>query len=107
MVQYDIFGYGLTRWLALGRTLDGWGVGTAPHHYGAHYGNYAACHLAPAITGFTFVEGDEVPTPGLDSAAYKISDGFVPVPRTPGFGLELDKAVFARAVQDNDGVMQI
>ncbi len=107
MVQYDIFGYGLTRWLALDRTLDGWGVGTAPHHYGAHYGNYAACHLAPAITGFTFVEWDDVRTPGLDSAAYKISDGFVPVPRTPGFGLELDKAVFARAVQDNGGVMQV
>ncbi len=107
VVQYDIFGYGLTRWLALGRTLDGWGVGTAPHHYGAHYGNYAGCHLAPAITGFTFVEWDDVLTPGLDSAAYTMSDGFVPVPSTPGFGLELDEAVFARAVQDSGGVMQV
>lgn len=103
VVQYDIFGYGLTRWLALGRTLDAWGVRSAPHHYGAHCGNYVGCHLAPAIAGFTFAEWDDVLTPGIDGSAYRISDGFVHVPATPGFGLELEQAAFARAVQENGG----
>ena len=43
VVQYDIFSYGMTRWLTLGRELDAAGVRSAPHHYGAHYGNYVAC----------------------------------------------------------------
>ena len=25
-------------------------------HYGVHSGNYAACHLAPALHGFTVAE---------------------------------------------------
>lgn len=98
VIQYDIFGYGLTRWLALGRALDAAGVRSAPHHYGGHYGNYAACHLAGAIKGFTFVEWDEATTAGLDTAGYVVSEGRVQVPATPGFGLLLDEARFQHAV---------
>jgi L-alanine-DL-glutamate epimerase-like enolase superfamily enzyme len=56
VVQYDIFERGFTRWLALGRQLDAWGVRSAPHHYGGHYGNFAAGHLAGALRGFAFAE---------------------------------------------------
>jgi L-alanine-DL-glutamate epimerase-like enolase superfamily enzyme len=98
VIQYDIFGYGLTRWLALGRALDEAGVRSAPHHYGGHYGNYAACHLASALRRFTYVEWDEATTPGLDAAGYAIGDGRVTVPALPGFGLTLDEARFAHAV---------
>jgi len=99
VIQYDIFGYGFTRWLHLGRQLDEWGVRSAPHHYGGHYGNYAACHLAGAIRHFTYVEWDEATTPGLDASGYSIRDGSVCVPDTPGFGLGLDEAIFQRAVE--------
>lgn len=98
VVQYDIFGYGLTRWLALGRELDAAGARSAPHHYGGHYGNYAACHLAGAIRGFSYVEWDEATTEGLDTSAYAIHEGTVAVPSTPGFGLTLDEATFQHAV---------
>jgi L-alanine-DL-glutamate epimerase-like enolase superfamily enzyme len=98
VVQYDIFSYGFTPWLALGRQLDAWGVQSAPHHYGAHFGNYAACHLAPSIRGFTFAEWDEVVTPGLDASGYTIEEGRVSVPQQPGFGLGLDPARFTHAV---------
>ena len=64
VVQYDIFSYSFTPWLALGQKLDRWGVRSAPHHYGGHYGNYAAPHLAGAVAGFTYAEWDEVTTPG-------------------------------------------
>jgi L-rhamnonate dehydratase len=98
VVQYDIFGYGFTRWLALGRKLDGWGVQSAPHHYGGFYGNYATGHLAAAVDGLAFVEWDEAETPGVDTSAYVIHDGFVHIPDAPGFGLTLDEDRFEHAV---------
>lgn len=99
VIQYDIFGHGFTRWLETGRQLDGWDARTAPHHYGGHYGNYAACHLAGAIRRFTYVEWDEATVSGLDAPGYSIQDGWVYVPDTPGFGLELDDAHFRRRVE--------
>ncbi len=99
VIQYDIFGYGFTRWLATGAQLDRWNVRSAPHHYGGHVGNYTAAHLAGAIRGFTYVEWDEVATPGLDASGYIIRDGWVAVPNTPGFGLTLDEAIFREAVE--------
>ena len=100
MIQYDIFSYGFTPWLGLGQQLDGWNVRSAPHHYGGFYGNYAACHLAAAIEGFTFFEWDEATVPGVDTSAYAIQDGFVHVPDAPGFGLRLDEDLFARGVKE-------
>lgn len=98
VIQYDIFSHGLTRWLATGRQLDAWGARTAPHHYGGHYGNYAAGHLAGAIERFAFVEWDEATTPGLDAAGYAVEEGWVRVPPAPGFGLGLDEALYDAAV---------
>jgi L-alanine-DL-glutamate epimerase-like enolase superfamily enzyme len=101
VVQFDIYGLGFSGWLNTGRQLDAWGAHSAPHHYGTHYGNYAACHLAGAIQNFMYVEWDEVATPGLNAPGYSIVDGWVSVPNVPGFGLELDEAVFRAAVEAN------
>jgi L-rhamnonate dehydratase len=100
VVQYDIWIPGITRWLQIGPHLDRWGRIAAPHHYGSHLGNYASCHLAPAVRGFAFTEWDEAETPGISAPGYRIVDGFVEVPETPGFGLELDDEVFQRAVRE-------
>jgi L-rhamnonate dehydratase len=105
-VQYDIFSYGFTPWLALGQKLDAWGVRSAPHHYGGHYGNYAAPHLAGAIAGFTFAEWDEVTTPGLDASGYAVHEGKVRVPASLGFGLELDEAAFRTALSAGGYVVE-
>lgn len=101
IVQYDIFHPGFTRWLELGPQLDEWNVGSAPHHYGGHYGNYVSCHLSAAIRGFEFAEWDQADTPGLDDSGYSISDGLVSVPNSPGFGLNLDEEIYAHALQEN------
>ena len=101
VVQYDIFGYGLANWIQTGAQLDQWQVSTAPHHYGRHVGNYISGHLAAAVDHFAFVEWDEVAAPGLDGSAYKIEDGHVVLPNAPGFGLELDDALFQKAINDN------
>ncbi len=101
VLQYDIFAYGLTRWLRLSRELDRVGVRSAPHHYGGHFGNYAACHLAGAVQHFAFVEWDEATTPGLETSGYVVHEGQVKVPARPGFGLDLDEELFQRAVAKN------
>lgn len=101
VVQYDIFSYGFTPWLHLGQRLDGLHAQSAPHHYGAHVGNYVAPHLAAAIGRFGFVEWDEAATPGLIPSGYRIDEGQVVVPDRPGFGLDLDEIVFERAVGEN------
>ncbi|MEZ4830710.1 MAG: enolase C-terminal domain-like protein [Caldilineaceae bacterium] len=113
VVQYDIFGYGFTSWLALGQKLDSSSVRSAPHHYGRGIGNYAAGHLAAAIGGFTFVEWDEATVAEIDASGYVIDEGFVRVPDAPGFGLNLDEEMFGRSVSDNgysvtrdDGMMR-
>jgi L-alanine-DL-glutamate epimerase-like enolase superfamily enzyme len=98
VIQYDILGHGFTRWLQTARQLDAMSVQTAPHHYGSHYGNYVACHLAPAAQHFSFVEWDEAYTPGLQAPRYSIAEGCVVVPNTPGFGLQLKEEIFQRAV---------
>jgi L-alanine-DL-glutamate epimerase-like enolase superfamily enzyme len=100
VIQYDILDHRFTRWLATGRMLDAWGARAAPHHYGWHYGNYAACHLAAAIRGFVSVEWDEATTPGLDASGYALAEGRVSVPERPGFGLTLDEAILQRVVAE-------
>jgi L-alanine-DL-glutamate epimerase-like enolase superfamily enzyme len=98
VIQYDIFSYGFTNWLLLGRQLDGWNLRSAPHHYGGYYGNYVAGHLAGAIRHFGYVEWDEAVVPGLDTAGYELVAGRVTLPDAPGFGIELDVERFERAV---------
>lgn len=107
VVQYDIFGHGLTRWLQTGQLLDSFGGRSAPHHYGGHWGNYAACHLAPALSGWTLAEWDEANTPGLDGSGYAVAGGSVTVPSAPGFGLFLDETQFARAVQEGGWTISV
>ena len=99
VVQYDYFGYGMTRWLAIGRQLEQWGAHAAPHHYGGLYGNYASGHLAGALKTFSFVEWDEASTPALDGSGYEVRDGYVTLPEAPGFGLSLDEGAFAAALK--------
>ena len=106
VIQYDVLRPGFSSWLELGPQLDGWRVRSAPHHYGEPYGNYAACHLAAAIEGFEAVEWDEASVPGLDASAYSIAEGQVVVPNLPGFGLQLDDALYAKAVRENGFVVE-
>ena len=106
IVQYDIHRPGFSRWLELGPQLAEWSVGAAPHGYGEPFGNYAACHLAPALPSFEAVEWDEATVQGLDASAYTIEDGFVAVPNLPGFGLALDEETYTQAVRNNGWVVQ-
>lgn len=106
VVQYDIFGYGLTRWIHTGMQLDDLKVRSAPHHYGMLYGNYCAGHLAAAVDHFAAVEWDEASSAGLDGSSYCIAEGDLHIPALPGFGLRLVEEEFQRAVQAGGGVLR-
>jgi L-rhamnonate dehydratase len=101
VIQYDIFGLGFSGWCRIGPELDAIGARSAPHHWGEPYGNYAAGHLAARILNFEAVEWDESKIPGLDVSAYSIKDGFVQIPRLPGFGIELEEDLFCEAIAQN------
>jgi len=99
VLQYDVFGYGFSRWLSLGQQLADTDIRCGPHHYGAHLGNYVTGHLAPALPHFAFVEWDEVSTPGIDASGYSVQEGQVAIPDSPGFGLALDEEIFQQSVR--------
>ncbi|WP_135556749.1 mandelate racemase/muconate lactonizing enzyme family protein [Paenibacillus cymbidii] len=101
VVQYDIMKPGFSEWLHLGARLDAWGAGSAPHSYGNIIGNYASGHLAGAVGGFEFIEWDPADAEGIDGSSYRIEDGLVTIPDLPGFGIQLDDAVFSRSRRDS------
>jgi L-rhamnonate dehydratase len=100
VLQYDIIHPGFFHWLELGKRLDSQGIRSAPHCYGNHFGVYASCHVAPAISGFQFVEWDDHRIEGIDTSAYRLNNGLVHVPDLPGFGIELDPAFFEKRVTE-------
>lgn len=99
VLQYDLRSYGFFRWMKLGREMDRYGVLSAPHNYGGFYGNYAQVHFSTAIDGFAFAEWDQAEAEGIDTSAYRISDGMIYVPDKAGFGLELDEDRFRSRVE--------
>lgn len=101
IVQCDILRTSFTGWLALGSELDRLGVGSAPHHFGAFFGNFITGHLAGAVKGLRYVEWDEVRVPGLSAAGYDLSEGKVLLSDLSGFGIELDEDQFSWAVRTN------
>jgi L-alanine-DL-glutamate epimerase-like enolase superfamily enzyme len=105
VVQYDIFSYGFTRWLALGARMDAIGVWSAPHNYGSVLGNYATGHLARRIEKLPWVEWDPADVPGIDASGYPIREGWIGIPDAPGFGLMLDADRFTAAVATNGFIL--
>jgi L-alanine-DL-glutamate epimerase-like enolase superfamily enzyme len=97
VLQWDVLVPGLTRWLEVAPLVEQWGRLASPHHYGTHLGNYHLAHLGLAVPNFGFVEWDEATTPGISAPGYKVVEGHVQVPATPGFGLELDEEAFGPA----------
>jgi L-rhamnonate dehydratase len=99
VVQCDILGGSFGGWLRLGPALDALNVASAPHHFGLHLGHFVSGHLAPFVRGLTYIEWDEVTTPGLATPGYELSDGRLRLSDRPGFGIEMDDSRFVSAVQ--------
>ncbi len=100
VVQHNIHGYGFGAWQRLGRELDAAGRHSSPHTYGNGIGNYVTCQLSALVNGLEYVEWDAATFSEIDASGYELADGWVTVPSTPGFGLELDTGAFEAAVAE-------
>jgi L-rhamnonate dehydratase len=100
VVQTNIFAGGLGPWRALATELVSLGVQSSPHTYGGGISNYVAAQLAASTEGVDFVEWDEAAFAEIDASGYRLVEGNIEVPSTPGLGLELDEDAFARTVAD-------
>ena len=84
---FDLSSLGFTQWRkAMPRFADA-GIKTAPHLWGGTPKPFYCAHLAAGIGNVLIVEG--IPGVGqqLDYSGFRIADGQIHVPDTPGFGI--------------------
>lgn len=68
----------------------------APHNWGSLVGFYMELHVGRAVSNFYRAEHDPLASDAIVADGYRINDGLVTVPDTPGFGLSIDESAFAR-----------
>jgi D-galactarolactone cycloisomerase len=82
---------GFTRWRRIMADLVKAGVRASPHTWMWTPRPYYAAQLAAGVGNVCIVEGIPGKAEGIDYSAYKIKNGRLVMPRTPGFGLKLEK----------------
>ena len=83
---------GFTRWRKLMRELTKAGIKASPHLWMGTPRTYYCAQLAAGVGNVCIIEGIPGKGPGIDYSAYtayKITDGSLVVPETPGLGLKL------------------
>ncbi|NED98632.1 enolase C-terminal domain-like protein [Phytoactinopolyspora halotolerans] len=89
----DVIDYGLTAWRRIMPTLQELGVAASPHAWGMPLKTLYAATMAVGLGGVITVEGVPGTTEGVDTDAYRLSEGAIDVPDLPGFGLALTAPV--------------
>jgi L-alanine-DL-glutamate epimerase-like enolase superfamily enzyme len=98
VLQGDMRHFGFEGIMAEATMARSKGLRIAPHNWGSLIAYYMQLHVGRAIPNFYLAEHDPLATPVLIAEGYKIKDGFATVPNSPGFGLKLDEAKFAKTV---------
>ena len=98
IVQFDMRSYGFSRWLSLASQIEPWGALCAPHSWGSHVDAFHQAHFARGVTNFSHIECDTMIMPGIIADGFAIRNGHMHLSDSPGFGLELDDAIFQPAV---------
>ena len=106
VVQFDLRHYTLTRWLRYMSVIRETGAMAAPHNWGSHLSGFYIPQFARGLGSFAMGETDHMRMPAVTADGYDIADGKRSVPDTPGFGLELNKVLFARALRA-DGAWKV
>lgn len=94
VVQFDLRGHSLTRWLRYLPLVEETDTFTAPHNWGSHLSGFYIAQFGRGCPRFAMGEVDPMTMPGVDASAYRLREGVLHVPEAPGFGLELDADVF-------------
>ncbi len=85
----DIEGLGFTNWRKLMPQLVRHKVQASPHAWGSLLKSYYTAHLAGGLGNTVTIEGVTSTSDDVNLTGYKIKDGKLIPPATPGFGLEL------------------
>ncbi len=102
VVQFDMRGYTLTKWLRYLPVLEETGALAAPHNWGSHLSGFYIAQFGRGCARFSAAETDQMVMPAVVAADYELVDGMRKVPDTPGFGLTLDPDVFGEALTRDD-----
>jgi len=90
VVQFDLRGYTLTRWRRYLRILAETKTLSAPHNWGSHLAGYYIAQFGRGCPRFAMGEIDTMRMPGVRADGYKLANGLMTVPDSPGFGLALE-----------------
>ncbi|MET9020874.1 enolase C-terminal domain-like protein [Actinopolymorpha sp. NPDC004070] len=85
----DVVSFGFTAWRRLWPRVRSLGVRISPHAWGQPLKTRYAAHLAAGLGGVPIVEGVPGQTDGVDASGYRLVDGALHLPDTPGFGMPL------------------
>ncbi len=97
--QGDMNHFGIDGILAEAAMAKPHGGRIAPHNWGSLIGFYMELHIARAIGNFYRAEHDPLTSGVIVADGYQIKDGAVSVSDSPGFGLAIDEAAFAREAE--------
>ncbi|MBP3333135.1 MAG: mandelate racemase [Clostridia bacterium] len=90
VVLMDTVEFGLTHWRAIMPRLKEYGVFGSPHNWPLKVKTHMSAHLAAAFPDLIpTIEGVPDETEGVEFDNYIIKDGFINLPRDPGFGMNL------------------
>jgi L-alanine-DL-glutamate epimerase-like enolase superfamily enzyme len=102
VVQWDMRDYTLSRWLRFLPVIERSGTIIAPHNWYSHLGGFYIAQFARGCPYFGTGEIDSMEMPGITSTGYGLTDGYMSVPDSLGFGLELDEGIFSGTMEQQN-----
>ena len=103
IVQHDFRNKGLTWWKAIADRIQPWGARCAPHCWGSVIERYAHAHFAASIPNFSLLEAAPADMPGIVLDGWRMRNGRLVVPETPGAGFDVEPDVLERGVKSAGG----
>lgn len=86
----DIGAMGFTAWRRLLPAIRAAGAQGSPHAWSEPFKTCYAAQLGCGLGGVPIVEGVPGRVDGVDDSGYRLRDGVLTLPETPGFGLAID-----------------
>jgi D-galactarolactone cycloisomerase len=86
----DVGAMGFSAWRRVLPLLLELGVQGSPHAWGEPFKSYFAAQLGCGLGGVPIVEGVPGHVDGVDDSEYVLKDGWLTLPNSPGFGLNLE-----------------
>ena len=89
VIQMDTAGYGFTKWRSLLPVIGEKKIKISPHNWGLKLKTHYCASIAAAYPYTPSIEGVLDETEGVDFSGYRLKEGRLFVPDSPGFGMDL------------------